>query len=168
MTLRPAVTEQERSETLANKRDADHHSERTAWVPVDAEQQSPEFHAHDRGSTAAAPARSRRRATARRATNRRATARSRQSDTEASIIDFLTQRPGSTVGDLAKGLNLDPESVSTRLTQVAKTGEIKKTFPRLQPQATSATQAPAPTPSLTLSPSSVRPHPSAITSRPPR
>jgi hypothetical protein len=123
---RPALTEQERSETLANKRDADHLSERTAWVPVDAEQQTTEFHAHDGGSTAAAPARSRRRATARRASNRRATARSRQSDAEASIIDFLTQHPGSTVGDLAKGLNLDPESVSTRLTQLAKTGEIKK------------------------------------------
>lgn len=47
---RPAFTEQERSETLANERDADQHSERTAWVPVDAEQQSTEFHAHDGGS----------------------------------------------------------------------------------------------------------------------
>jgi hypothetical protein len=141
---RPAVTEQERSETLANKRDADHHSERTAWVPVDAEQQSPEFHAHDRGSTAAAPARSRRRATARRASNRRATARSRQSDTEASIIDFLTQHPGSTVGDLAKGLNLDPESVSTRLTQLAKTGEIKKTFHGYNPTQPARPRHPRP------------------------
>ena len=123
---RPALAEQVRSETLANKRDNDHLSDRTAWVPVDADQQSTEFHADDGGSTAAAPARSRRRATARRASNRRATARSRQSDTEASIIDFLTQHPGSTVGDLAKGLNLDPESVSTRLTQLAKTGEIEK------------------------------------------
>jgi hypothetical protein len=30
------------------------------------------------------------------------------------------------VGDLAKGLNLDPESVSTGLIQLAKTGEIKR------------------------------------------
>jgi MarR family len=123
---RPALTEQERCETLAHNRAPDHLSEGTG-VPVDAEQQSKEFHAHDGGSTAAAPARSRRRATARRASNRRATARTRQSDTEARIIDFLTQHPGSTVGDLAKGLNLDPESVSTRLTHLAKTGEIKKT-----------------------------------------
>lgn len=75
----------------------------------------------------AAPARSVRRATARRASNRRATARSRQGDTEASIIDFLAEHPGSTAGDLAKGLNLDPGSVSTRLTQLAKAGEIKRT-----------------------------------------
>jgi hypothetical protein len=33
-------------------RDADHLSGRT-WAPVDAEQQSREFHAHDGGSTAA-------------------------------------------------------------------------------------------------------------------
>ncbi len=74
----------------------------------------------------APPPRSVRRATARRASNRRATARSRQSDTKASIINFLTQHAGSTAGDLAKGLNLNPGSVSTRLTQLAKAGEIKK------------------------------------------
>jgi hypothetical protein len=74
----------------------------------------------------AAPARSVRRATARRASNRRATARSRQGDTEASILDFLAQHPGSTAGDLAKGLNLDPGSVSARLTQLAKAGEIER------------------------------------------
>jgi predicted ArsR family transcriptional regulator len=74
----------------------------------------------------APPVRSVRRATARRASNRRATARSRQGDTDASIIDFLAQHPGSTTGDLAKGLNLNPESVSTHLTQLTKTGEIKR------------------------------------------
>jgi DNA-binding MarR family transcriptional regulator len=74
----------------------------------------------------AAPARSVRRATARRASNRRATARSHQGDTKASIIDFLAQHPESTAGDLAKGLNLNPGNVSTRLTQLAKAGEIKR------------------------------------------
>jgi Winged helix-turn-helix DNA-binding len=74
----------------------------------------------------AAPARSVRRATARRASNRRATARSRQGDTKASIIDFLAKHPGSTAGDLAKSLNLNSESVSKRLNQLSKTGEIKK------------------------------------------
>jgi predicted transcriptional regulator len=94
-----------------------------AWI----ERQIKEFHAHNGGSpTAAAPARSVRRATARRASKRRATVRSRQGDTKASIIDFLAQHPGSTAGDLAKGLNLKPGSVSTRLTQLAKAGEIKK------------------------------------------
>jgi DNA-binding transcriptional ArsR family regulator len=74
----------------------------------------------------AAPARSVRRATARRASIRRATARNRQDDTKARIIDFLAQHPGSTAGDLAKALNLNPGNVSTHLTQLAKAGEIKR------------------------------------------
>ena len=41
-------------------------------------------------------------------------------------MDFLAQHPGSTTGDLAKGLNLNPGSVSTRLNQLTKAGEIKK------------------------------------------
>jgi predicted transcriptional regulator len=93
--------------------------EHLAWL----DQQINEFHAHN-GSPA--PARSVRRATARRASNRRATARSRQSDTKASIIEFLAKHPGSTAGDIAKALNLNPGSVATRLTQLAKTGEIQK------------------------------------------
>jgi DNA-binding MarR family transcriptional regulator len=73
-----------------------------------------------------APARSVRRATARRASKRRATARSRQGDAKASIIDFLAHHPGSSTGDLAKGLNLDPGSVSMHLTQLAAAGEINR------------------------------------------
>ena len=57
---------------------------------------------------------------------RGATARSRQSDTTASIIEFLAQHPGSAAGDLARGLNLNRGNVSTRLTQLAKAGEIKR------------------------------------------
>ena len=75
---------------------------------------------------AAAPVRSVRRATARRASTRRAFARSRQSDSEASIIGFLATHPRSTIGDLAKGLNLDPEHVATCLTQLTSSGEIDK------------------------------------------
>ena len=93
-----------------------------AWL----EQQINEFHAHDGDSAAAAPARSVRRAAARRASKRRATTRSRQVDVKASIIAFLTQHPGSTAGDVAKGLNLNRGSTSTRLTQLAKAGEIRK------------------------------------------
>jgi predicted transcriptional regulator len=85
-------------------------------VPAEGSERNPE----------AAPVRSVRRATARRASKRRATARSRQGDTEASIIEFLAQHPGSTAGDLAKGLNLNPGNVSTRLTQLTKAGEIKR------------------------------------------
>jgi DNA-binding MarR family transcriptional regulator len=73
-----------------------------------------------------APARSVRRATARRASKRRATARSRQGDAKASIIDFLAHHPGSTVGDLARGLNLNPGSVSINLSQLETAGEINR------------------------------------------
>jgi predicted transcriptional regulator len=88
------------------------------------EEQITQFRVDNRA--AAAPARSVRRATARRASTRRAAARSRQHDTTARIIEFLTRHPQSTAGDLAKGFNLDPESVSTCLNQLANAGDIKK------------------------------------------
>ena len=74
----------------------------------------------------APPARSQRRATARRASKRRATARARKGDTKASIVEFLAKHPGSTAGEVAKGLNLNRGSVSSRLTQLAKAGQIQK------------------------------------------
>lgn len=80
----------------------------------------------DENRVTAAPARSVRRATARRASTRRATARSRERDTTARIIKFLTRHPQSTTGDLARSLNLDPESVSTSLKELANAGDIKK------------------------------------------
>ncbi len=83
----------------------------------------------------AAPARSVRRATARRASrrasNKRTTARSPQGDTKASIIDFLAQHAGSTAGDLAKDLNLNLGTVSSRLTQLAKGRRDQKGITRL-------------------------------------
>ncbi len=99
-----------------------HVQKHLAWL----ERQINEFHAHNGDSTAVTPARSVRRATARRASKRRATARSRQVDVKARIIDFLAKHPGSTAGDVAKGLNLNRGSASTRLTQLAKAGEIRK------------------------------------------
>ena len=120
------LTEHGSSETLADEHSADQLVEQRGWALADTERQQQAIHAHDGASAAAAPARSVRRATARRASNRRAVARSRQGDSEASIIDFLAQHPGSTAGDLAKGLNLDPGSVSARLTQLATAGEIEK------------------------------------------
>jgi hypothetical protein len=120
------LTERVPSEMLADERDADLFVERMRWAFEDAERQQQAIHAHDGGSAGAAPARSVRRATARRSSNRRATARDRQGDGEASIIDFLAQHPGSTVGDLAKGLDLDPGGVWGRLTQFARTGQIEK------------------------------------------
>jgi hypothetical protein len=95
---------------------------RLAWL----EKQLKEFRAHHDGAVAEAPARSGRRATARRASTRRATARTRQVDTKASIVEFLAKHPGSTAGEVAKGLDLNRGSVSTRLTRLAKSGEINK------------------------------------------
>ena len=106
-------------DTLEAER-ADLH-ERLTWL----DKQLAEFRAHHNG-TATTPARSTRRATARRASTRRATARSRKVDTKATIIEFLAEHPGSTAGDVAKGLNLNRGSVSTRLTQLAQSGAIAK------------------------------------------
>ena len=55
-----------------------------------------------------------------------AVARSRQLDTKASIIAFLSEHPGSTAGEVAKGLDLNRASVSNRLSALAKLGEIRK------------------------------------------
>ncbi len=98
--------------------------QRLAWL----EEQIKEFHAHHDGAALPPPppARSGRRATARRASTRRATARTRQVDTKKRIVEFLATHPGSTAGQVAKGLNLNRGSVSTRLTQLAKSGEINK------------------------------------------
>ncbi len=52
--------------------------------------------------------------------------RSRQGDIDASIIGFLATHPRSTIGDLARALNLDPEHVATCLTQLTSSGEIYK------------------------------------------
>jgi hypothetical protein len=90
------------------------------------EQQIKQFRVENRG--AAAPARSVRRATVRRASTRRATARSRQHHTTAPIVEFLNKHPQSTTGDLAKSLNLDPESVSTSLNQLVIAGDIESTL----------------------------------------
>jgi predicted transcriptional regulator len=74
----------------------------------------------------APPARSIRRATARRASTRRADTRGLQSDSDEKVIGFLTLHPGSTIGDLARHLNLDPEHVSSDLAQLARAGEITR------------------------------------------
>jgi DNA-binding MarR family transcriptional regulator len=39
---------------------------------------------------------------------------------------FLANHPKSTVGDLARSLNLDPEYVAVCLMQLARAGEIHK------------------------------------------
>ena len=44
----------------------------------------------------------------------------------AAHIEFVTSNPGSTAGDVARGLGLNRNSVATRLTQLAKSGELAK------------------------------------------
>jgi Winged helix-turn-helix DNA-binding len=95
--------------------------ERLAWLDA----QLAEFRRHA-GEPARPASRAPRRATARRASTRRATARSRQGDTKAKIVAFLTKHPSSTAGEVARGLNLNRNSVSTRLAAMAKAGEIAK------------------------------------------
>jgi predicted transcriptional regulator len=90
------------------------------------ERQIATFRERHSASSAPVAGRSRRRATARRASTRRASARSRQTDRGTQISGYLRDHPGSTAGDIAKGLNLNRNSVSTRLTQMAKAGTIKK------------------------------------------
>ena len=94
--------------------------ERLAWL----EQQLKVFNERERG--ALPPARAVRRQVARRASTRRAVARARKGDTKSRIVEFLTKHPGSTAGEVARGLDMNRGSVSTRLTQLAKLGEISK------------------------------------------
>jgi predicted transcriptional regulator len=96
--------------------------ERLEWV----EKQLKAFRDRAGDALPSVQSRSGRRSSARRASGRRTTARSRQGDTATRIVDYLSKHPGSTAGDLAKGLNLKRNSVSTKLTQMAKAGQIKK------------------------------------------
>ena len=96
-------------------------AERLAWL----DKQLAEFRDHA-GDGVPRGGRAKRRATARRASTRRATARRRQGDTKAKIVEFLSKHPQSTAGDVARGLNLNRNSVSTRLASMAKAGEIVK------------------------------------------
>ena len=77
-------------------------------------------------SGGAPPPRSKRRATAVRASKRRATARVRKGDPNQTVVEYLAKHPGSTAGEVAKGLNLDRDRVSARLIQLARAGEIQK------------------------------------------
>ena len=49
-----------------------------------------------------------------------------RSETRDQIVDYLRAHPGSTAGDVADALGLKRHSTSTRLSQLAKAGEIAK------------------------------------------
>ena len=96
--------------------------ERLEWI----ENQISAFKERADDALPSVPTRSSRRATARRASSRRKVARGRRGDTASRIVEYLGKHPNSTAGDLAKGLNLRRNSVSTKLTQMAKQGKIRK------------------------------------------
>jgi hypothetical protein len=73
----------------------------------------------------------------RRNNSRSRTARSRRESTtartprppasvRAAVIDYVRANPASTAGDVAKALGLNRNSLGTRLTQLAKAGELVK------------------------------------------
>jgi TolA-binding protein len=95
--------------------------ERMTWL----EQQVRAQGAQDADADAP-PARSVRRATARRASRRRAQARALRSDTKGAIVEFLAKHPGSTAGEVAKALDLNPSTVSSSLVALAKRGQVEK------------------------------------------
>ncbi len=72
------------------------------------------------------PARSARRATARRASNRRARARRRKDDVEGRIIEFLNDHPRSTIGDIAKGLNVNRATIAAELPHMARASDVSR------------------------------------------
>jgi hypothetical protein len=86
------------------------------------------------------PQRSARRAAARRASNRRATARQRQDDVEGRIIEYLKNRPQSTTGDIAKGLNADRGTIAAGLSHLVRARKITHDYAVRQPwRATTGT-----------------------------
>jgi hypothetical protein len=80
----------------------------------------------EEGDPSTAPARSLRRANARRASKRRAQARALKPDTKARIVEYLGKHPGSTAGDVAKGLDANRSTVASSLAQLVTLGQIHK------------------------------------------
>ena len=68
-------------------------------------------------ATTAKPSRRRRRA---------AHGTTRRGETVTRVVEYLRAHPRSTAGDVAGALNMNPRSTSTRLTQMAKAGVIRK------------------------------------------
>jgi hypothetical protein len=69
-----------------------------------------------------ADGRARRRRSGQRASPRRS--RAARGDIGALVIEYVAANPGSTGGDVANALRLNRNSVATRLTQLAKRGEL--------------------------------------------
>ena len=78
----------------------------------------------------AVPTRSLRRATSRRASKRRAEARTLKADTGARIVEFVAKHPGSTAGEVAKGLELPDEDGVFALDTYQDTPELVELLPK--------------------------------------
>jgi hypothetical protein len=74
----------------------------------------------------AVPQRSVRRATARRANSRRATARQRKDDVEERIGEYVQDHPHSTIGDIAKGLNLNRATIGAERSHIVRANDVDK------------------------------------------
>lgn len=56
----------------------------------------------------------------------RRSSRTPRGETRTKIVAYVKANPGATAGDVAQALGLNRQSTSTRLTQLAKAGSIKK------------------------------------------
>jgi ElaB/YqjD/DUF883 family membrane-anchored ribosome-binding protein len=74
-------------------------------------------------TSTAVPQRSARRATARRASSRRATARQRKDDVEGRIDEYVQDHPDSTIGDIAKRLNVDRATIAAERANIVRAGD---------------------------------------------
>jgi hypothetical protein len=77
-------------------------------------------------TSTAVPQRSARRATARRASSRRATARLRKDDVEGRIVGYVQDHPHSTIGDIAKGLNVHRGTIAAERANIVRASDINK------------------------------------------
>jgi hypothetical protein len=78
------------------------------------------------GTAGTVPERSVRRATARRASARRATARRHKGDVEGRVVEYLVEHPQSTIGDMAKGLDADRDTIAARVAHTVISGGVTK------------------------------------------
>lgn len=61
-----------------------------------------------------------------RARRRRAEIKPLRRDLVAEVLDFLRAHPGSTAGDIARGLDASPSTVSAKIKHLAQVGQVVK------------------------------------------
>lgn len=93
---------------------------------MDAGAHPPESPRRALATAAVVPQHSTRRATARRASRRRATARQRKDDVDGCVIAYLKGHPQSTIGDIAKALNADRDTIAAGVAHTVWSSEGAK------------------------------------------